>query len=249
MKNVFEAADTRQKQAKKRSLCVINEHPEPVFNTVAATQIVFQRAVSGLYAITPDFESTDDLLNKMRQVLEGGAQLVQYRNKSASKVLLREQAAALLQLCRKHQIPLIINDHVDLAMEIDADGVHVGQNDTAVTHARKKLGRGKIVGASCYNNGDLAFQAEKQGADYVAFGAFFPSLTKPNALSVTSDLVARVRKKIAIPIVGIGGIRLTNAAAVIQSGCAAIAVCNDLFHTEDSKVKAAQFAQLFAAAI
>nr|WP_297325377.1 thiamine phosphate synthase [Nitrosomonas sp.] len=211
--------------------------------------MVFQRPVSGLYAITPDFESTDDLLDKTRQVLEGGAQLVQYRNKSANKVLLREQAESLLQLCRKHQVPLIINDHVDLAMEIDADGVHVGQNDAAVTHARKQLGRDKIVGASCYNNGDLALRAEKQGADYVAFGAFFPSLTKPDALSVTADLVASVRKKIAIPIVGIGGIRLTNAAAVIQSECAAIAVCNDLFHTENSKVKAAQFAQLFAVTI
>lgn len=205
--------------------------------------------ISGLYAITPDFESTDDLLDKARQVLEGGAQLVQYRNKSASRVLLREQAESLLQLCKKYQIPLIINDHVDLAMEIDADGVHVGQSDTAITHARKQLGRGKIVGASCYNSGDLAFQAEKQGADYVAFGAFFPSLTKPDAISVSANLVDQAKNKLVVPIVGIGGIRLTNAAAVIQSGCAAIAVCNDLFHTENSKVKAAQFAQLFAAII
>lgn len=205
--------------------------------------------ISGLYAITPDFESTDDLLDKTRQVLEGGAQLIQYRNKSASRVLLREQAELLLQLCRKHKIPLIINDHVDLVMGIDADGVHVGQNDAAITHARKQLGRDKIVGASCYNNGDLALQAEKQGADYVAFGAFFPSLTKPDAISVSANLVDQAKNKLVVPIVGIGGIRLTNAAAVIKSGCAAIAVCNDLFHTENSKVKAAQFAQLFAAII
>lgn len=205
--------------------------------------------ISRLYAITPDLENTDDLLNRTRQVLEGGARLIQYRNKLAGDILLREQARLLLQLCRKYQVPLIINDHLDLAIEIDADGLHVGQDDVSVAKARNQLGWNKIVGASCYNNLDLALQAEREGADYVAFGAFFSSLTKPNALSVPADLVHQAKKKVSVPIVGIGGIKLTNAKTVILAGCAAIAVCNDLFQTENIKVTAMQFSQLFAETI
>lgn len=202
--------------------------------------------ISGLYAITPELENTDDLLGKTRQVLEGGAQLIQYRNKSANRILLKEQAELLLQLCREYEVPLIINDYLDLAIEIDADGLHVGQHDAAIVKARNQLGDNKIIGASCYNNLVLAIQAEKEGADYVAFGAFFPSSTKPNAVSVTVNLICEAKKKIAAPIVGIGGIRVTNARKVIQSGCAAIAVCNDLFHTGNIKAKAAHYAQLLA---
>lgn len=202
--------------------------------------------ISGLYAITPDLENTDDLLDKVRQVLEGGAQLVQYRNKLANQILLREQARLLSQLCREYKIPLIINDHISLAAEIDADGLHVGHNDLSVLDARKQLGRTKIVGASCYNSLDLACRAEKEGADYVAFGAFFPSSTKPNAVSVPADLMSQAKQKVSVPIVGIGGIQLTNASTVIQSGCAAIAVCHDVFYAEDIKTTATHYAQLFA---
>lgn len=201
--------------------------------------------ISGLYAITPELENTNELLDKSRQVLEGGAQLLQYRNKSANRILLREQAGLLLQLCREHAIPLIINDYLDLAIEIDADGLHVGQHDASIVSARNQLGCNKIIGASCYNNLDLALQAEKEGADYVAFGAFFSSLTKPNTVSVTENVISEARKKITVPMVGIGGIRLSNAKKVIQSGCAVIAVCNDLFQSENIEAKAAQYAQLF----
>ena len=205
--------------------------------------------ISGLYAITPDLKNTNDLLYKTQQALEGGAQFIQYRNKLADEILLREQAKLLLQLCRKYKIPLIINDHLDLVIEIDADGLHVGQDDVSVAKARNQLGWNKIIGASCYNNLDLALQAEKEGADYVAFGAFFSSLTKPNVLSVPANFVNQAKKKVSIPIVGIGGIKLTNAKAVIQAGCAALAVCNDLFQTENIKVTATQFSQLFAETI
>ncbi len=202
--------------------------------------------INGLYAITPELENTGDLLDKTRQVLEGGAQLIQYRNKSANRILLREQAGLLLQLCREYTVPLIINDYLDLTIEIGADGLHVGQHDAAIAKARNQLGDNKIIGASCYNNLGLALQAEKEGVDYVAFGAFFPSLTKPNTVSVTMNLIAEAKNKITVPIVGIGGIRLTNAKKIIQSGCAAIAVCNDLFQSVNIKAKAAQYAQLFA---
>lgn len=202
--------------------------------------------ISGLYAITPDLENTNDLLNKVQQALEGRVQLIQYRNKLANEILRRKQAKLLLQLCREYGIPLIINDHLDLAIEIDADGLHVGQDDISVTKARNQFGQDKIIGASCYNNLDLAVQAEKKGADYVAFGAFFSSLTKPNTISVTMDLVDQAKKKISLPIVAIGGIKLANARTVIQGGCAAVAVCNDLFHTENIKATATQYSQLFA---
>lgn len=202
--------------------------------------------ISGPYAITPDLNQTNDLLNKTRQVLEGGVKLVQYRNKSANESLRREQAKLLLSLCREYNALLIINDHLEIAIEIDADGVHVGKNDVSVSAAKNQLGQNKIVGTSCYNQLDLAMQAQKDGADYIAFGAFFSSLTKPNAVSVSISLVNQAQKALSIPIVGIGGIQLTNARTVIQSGCAAIAVCHDLFQAENIKATAEHYVQLFA---
>ncbi|PSJ18718.1 thiamine phosphate synthase [Nitrosomonas supralitoralis] len=202
--------------------------------------------IRGLYAITPDSQNTNDLLDGTQQALTGGAQVIQYRNKSADKVLRKEQAGLLLQLCRQHEIPLIINDHIELAIEIGADGVHVGRDDISISTARKLLPPGKIIGASCYNNLESALEAEKQGADYVAFGAFYPSTTKPDAIPVSINLVNQARQIITKPIVGIGGIRLINAAVVIQNGCDAIAVCGDLFQAENIKVRAAQYARLFA---
>ena len=202
--------------------------------------------ISGPYAITPDLNQTNDLLNKTRQVLEGGVKLVQYRNKSANESLRREQAKLLLSLCREYNALLIINDHLEIAIEIDADGVHVGKNDVSDSAAKTQLGHNKIVGTSCYNQLDLAMQAQKDGADYIAFGAFFSSLTKPNAVSVSISLVNQAQKALSIPIVGIGGIQLTNARTVIQSGCAAIAVCHDLFQAENIKATAEHYVQLFA---
>ena len=201
--------------------------------------------INGLYAITPDLSNTTDLLDKTQQVLAGGAQLIQYRNKSADDALRREQAGLLLQLCREYQVPLIINDHIDLAVALDADGVHVGRDDHSIGDARRQLGQDKIVGASCYNNLDLALRAEELGADYVAFGAFFPSLTKTNTVPVSPHLVDHAKQKVTVPIVGIGGIRLANAATVIRSGCDAIAVCNDLFATENVEAQARRYARLF----
>lgn len=201
--------------------------------------------ISGLYAITPNLANTDELLAKTRQVLIGGARLIQYRNKSANAALLREQAGLMRQLCSEYRVPLIINDHIDLVIAVDADGVHVGQEDAGVVEARKRLGENKIVGASCYNNLERAQRAEQDGADYVAFGAFFSSLTKSNTVPVSKHLAGQAKQKISVPIVGIGGIRLVNARQVITSGCAAIAVCADLFLSDNITMQAEQFTQLF----
>jgi thiamine-phosphate pyrophosphorylase len=161
--------------------------------------------------------------------------------------LCKEQAGLLLQLCREYGIPLIINDHIELVAALDADGVHVGRADGSIGEARRRLGRNKIVGASCYDSLDLALRAEESGADYVAFGAFFPSLTKTDTVPVSIRLVEQAKKKVTVPVVGIGGIRLANAATVIQSGCDAIAVCNDLFATKNVEAQAKQYARLFTA--
>ncbi|WP_295628389.1 thiamine phosphate synthase [uncultured Nitrosomonas sp.] len=201
--------------------------------------------IRGLYAITPDSEDTHDLLDKTQQALVGGARCIQYRNKSADNVLRKKQASLLLQLCSKYETPLIINDHIDLAIEIGADGVHLGRSDISISDARKLLKQGKIVGASCYNNLNLALEAGEQGVDYVAFGAFFPSVTKPDATPVSMSLINQVRQTITTSIVGIGGIQLTNAAMVIDSGCDAIAVCSDLYQAKNIKLRAVQYAQLF----
>lgn len=202
--------------------------------------------IGGLYAITPDLNDTGELLEKTRQALTGGARLVQYRNKSANSVLLREQAGLMRQLCNEFRVPLIINDHIDLVIAVDADGVHVGREDAGVVEARKHLGKNKIVGASCYNDLERAQRAEQEGADYVAFGAFFASATKPDTVSVSEYMMGQAKQEISIPIVGIGGIQLNNARQVIASGCAAVAVCGDLFRNDNVTTQAMRFTQLFA---
>lgn len=204
--------------------------------------------IEGLYAITPDVSHTDELLDKVEKALRGGVALLQYRNKSASIELLRKQVQALLRLCRKYAVPLIVNDHWDLVLEIGVDGIHLGQEDLASQAVTKQFAEyDKIVGVSCYNCVALALQAQAMGASYVAFGAFYPSTTKPNAVKADIGLIQQAKQSgVTIPIVGIGGIRLNNAATVIQSGCSAIAVSDDLFNAPDIEARARQFQQLFA---
>jgi len=210
---------------------------------------VTQSKVSGLYAITPDVANTADLIAMTRQALAGGARLVQYRNKSADDALRLEQARALVQLCRTFSAPLIINDHVDIAVETGADGVHLGRDDISVTGiaaARRKLGAGKIIGVSCYNQLEPAVEAERQGADYVAFGTFFISATKLGAVVAATDLLREARQKLSIPVVAIGGITPDNAAELIAQGADAVAVINALFGAPNIQSTAEKFSRLFS---
>ncbi|MDN5936923.1 MAG: thiamine phosphate synthase, partial [Nitrosospira sp.] len=174
--------------------------------------------VDGLYAITPDAPDTVKLVTMTQQVLEGGARTVQYRNKTANIALRLEQARLLAHLSRKFNVPLIVNDHPDLAVEIGAHGVHLGREDASIAEARRKLGPGKIIGVSCYDRLALAEEAERQGADYVAFGAFFASVTKPGAAAASIDLLLHAKRKLRIPVVVIGGITSTNAMKLINAG-------------------------------
>ncbi len=202
-------------------------------------------AISGLYVIMPDSTDTANLLTMTEQALAGDAVIVQYRNKIADTALREEQAYLLAQLCRKYQALFIINDHVDLAIAVNADGVHLGQDDGCISDARKKLGDGKIIGISCYNQLDLAIDAAQQSADYVAFGAFFASSTKPDAVTASTELLYKAKQEMNVPIIAIGGITLTNAATLIDQGGDAIAVSNALFDTQDIQSTARSFSQLF----
>ncbi|MDH5480367.1 MAG: thiamine phosphate synthase [Nitrosomonas sp.] len=203
------------------------------------------RGIDGLYAITPDLLDTKKLISVTKQALAGGTKLIQYRNKIADKFMFREQAKELQQLCRDFDVPLIINDHLDIAIELDADGLHVGQTDVSVSMARHQLGHDKIIGASCYNQRELAIKAQKDSADYVAFGAFFASVTKPNTTNATIDLLCEAKAHISVPIVCIGGINLTNAIELVERGCDAIAVSDALFHAHNIRSTAKQFLGLF----
>jgi thiamine-phosphate pyrophosphorylase len=204
-----------------------------------------RKAISGLYAVTPDLDDTPRLMALVEAVLQGGARIVQYRNKPASAVLRREQAAALLPICRAFDVPLIINDHVDLCRELGAEGVHLGGEDGSIAAVRALLGPNKIVGASCYNRIELAMNARAQGADYVAFGACFSSSTKPAAPSASLALFEQTRQQVGLPAVAIGGITAENAPLVIQSGADALAVINAIFTAPQPEQAARVFSNLF----
>ena len=197
--------------------------------------------IKGLYAITPDMADTDLLLQKVESALQGGINILQYRNKAASHKLQTQQARAILPLCRQYNVPLIINDSVKLCLTLDADGVHLGADDGSLAEIRARIGSDKILGASCYNRFDLALSAQQAGASYVAFGACFTSRTKPNAPVANLNLFKRATVELNIPTVAIGGITLKNAAQVIQAGADAIAVINAIFNAGDVKLATENF--------
>lgn len=202
-------------------------------------------SIKGLYLVTPDCDDTELLCRQVEQALHGGVAIVQYRHKTASETLRLEQAGALLSICRRANVPLLINDYVALATALDADGVHVGQHDEAVIAARTLLGADKIVGASCYNRFELAEQAAAAGASYVAFGACYPSSTKPHAPRATLELFSRAKQSLAVPVVGIGGITLDNASPLIAAGADALAVISDIFQADDITARCLQYQPLF----
>ncbi|MEO8202218.1 MAG: thiamine phosphate synthase [Betaproteobacteria bacterium] len=199
--------------------------------------------MKGLYAITPDEPSTEALLRMVSAALKGGITVLQYRNKLADTGLRRQQAEALLGLTRSRGVPLIVNDDAALAAQIDADGAHVGRDDGAVAAARRLL-PGKLLGASCYGSLDAARAALAEGADYVAFGSVFASVTKPAATRAPLELFGAARN-LGVPLVAIGGITMDNAAAVITAGADCVAVISDLFGAADVAARAQAYRRLF----
>ena len=202
--------------------------------------------IEGLYAITPDEPDTAELLHKVRLALQGGACVLQYRNKRADPGLKFQQAQALSRLAHEFGITYLINDDAQLAAQVDADGVHLGGGDGSVTAARALLGKTKIIGMSCYNRLSLAQEAVQQGADYVAFGAFFPSEVKPEAVQAELNLLQTARAELALPIVAIGGISQQNGATLIDAGANALAVISALWNAPNIQTSAQEFSTLFS---
>jgi len=190
------------------------------------------RRVAGLYAVTPDVADTARLVSVVEAALAGGASAVQYRNKSADDALRARQAAALARVHAARGALFIVNDDPRLAAQVGADGVHVGENDGAIEAARELVGPDRIVGASCYDDLELARKAVVAGADYVAFGSFFPSPTKPTARKASTALLEPARM-LGVPIVAIGGIDAENARGLACMGADAVAVISAVFDHED----------------
>jgi thiamine-phosphate pyrophosphorylase len=196
----------------------------------------------GLYAITDG--PRPDLFEAVEQALLGGARLVQYRDKTGDTQRRRNEAEALLALCREHDVPLIINDDISLANAIGADGVHLGETDEGIAQARATLGPNAIIGVSCYDSLDRAQRMAKQGASYVAFGAFFPSPTKPQARRANVDLL-RHSAALGIPRVAIGGITPDNGASLVAAGADYLAVISAVFGRPNIRTAAQHFTQLY----
>ncbi len=202
----------------------------------------------GVYAITDERLLPENLFpQKIRQALEGGVRIIQYRDKSADATKRLEQATLLRHLCQQYQALLIINDDIELCRAVQADGVHLGEEDNAISYARTRLGHHAIIGASCYNQFSLAKQAKQSGADYVAFGTLFPSPTKPDAVTAELGLIEKASKHLNIPVCAIGGITADNASKPISAGADMIAVISSLFAQTDIQKTADKMARLFHA--
>jgi len=201
--------------------------------------------IKGLYAITPDSADLNTLIQKTKSAIEGGAFMVQYRSKIQDRDVKMQQCAAILRLCREHNVPCIVNDDVEMCRTLKADGVHLGEEDDNIAEVRHILGDDAIIGSSCYDQLDRAKSAQKEGASYVAFGAMFPTSTKPNAPRATLALLKDAKREIEIPIVAIGGITVNNAHDVIKTGIDAIAVINSLYEAKSIKETAETFVKMF----
>ncbi|WP_415893284.1 thiamine phosphate synthase [Neptuniibacter sp. PT8_73] len=203
--------------------------------------------LQGLYGITDSdlMPDTETMLRKVEQSIQGGAKIIQYRDKSSDLKKRVEQASALNLICKKNKIPLIINDDAGLAAGIGAAGVHLGQSDGAIEEAREMLGEDAIIGVTCHDSLELALKAQQAGASYLAFGAFFPSKTKPNAKPAPLSLVKDVKDKVNLPIVAIGGISVDNADQIVTAGADMVAVIHALYANKKVTAAAKQFHQLF----
>lgn len=198
---------------------------------------------SGLYAITQtENKFPDVIVQEVEAALRGGAQAIQYRDKQPHDAVALAQR--LLELCRRHAVPLIINDNADLALRVGADGVHLGKDDAGIELARNKLGESAIIGVSCYDSLERAVAAEARGATYVAFGRFFPSQSKPLASPAHLETLRQAKIRVHIPIVAIGGILPENGAQLLEAGADVLAVIGGVFD-HDPEDSARRFQSLF----
>jgi len=198
--------------------------------------------IEGLYAITVD--NDPNIVANVKAALAGGASVIQYRDKTASAEKKHRIAVQLKNLCADKAL-FIINDDIALAKSVDADGVHLGKDDSDIGKARQLLGN-KIIGVSCYNQLSLAQEAQAAGVDYIAFGRFFSSTTKPMAVQASPELLIEAKKILSVPVVAIGGITVNNADSLIKLGADSVAVINGLFGQLNITKTAQQYCALFA---
>ena len=196
------------------------------------------RSLQGLYVVTPDWDDTDKLLEISAAALEAGVCLLQYRHKTAAAAQRKAQATALLALCRRHGVRFIVNDFVDLAQELDADGVHVGGTDASVQEVRALLGPDKIVGASCYGSLELAEKSAASGASYLALGGFYPSLKKKYPVTTDPHIVAQARASWDLPLVVIGGMTVENSAPLVALGAHMVAAISSVYGVDEASADA-----------
>ena len=217
---------------------------------VAACSLKSSRTVfpgRGLYAITDSALHTGAALEQaVTRAIAGGARVIQYRDKSADADRRHCEATMLVRLCRRHDVPMIVNDDIELALSCDADGVHIGRNDQDLTAARSRLGSDFIVGVSCYNRVELAKAAQRDGADYVAFGSMYSSSTKPDATRCEIATLELARACIHVPIVAIGGITPDNGGALLDAGVDLLAIVRGVFGQGDPTASAQRYSQLFS---
>lgn len=200
----------------------------------------------GVYAVTdPTLLAGNRLIPAVEQAIRGGVRLVQYRNKSADEQQRLQEVRALLTLCRAAGVPLLINDSIDLCLEAEADGVHLGQQDGDLQEARRRLGTEAIIGITCHNNAQFALQAQARGASYIAMGRFFHSETKPQAVGASIAELRQIRALLGIPIVAIGGINAENGASLLEAGANMLAAIHYLFATPDVYARAVALDKLF----
>ncbi|RIY42184.1 thiamine phosphate synthase [Neopusillimonas maritima] len=207
----------------------------------------------GLYGITPEWTDFEKLVDAVEQAAEGGMTALQWRQKSLTGHEAVDKAGRLREICKRQGVVFIVNDSIDLALAVDADGVHLGREDGDPETARERVGPGKLIGASCYNELARAQQALNMGVDYVAFGAVYPSSVKPHAVKADLDLFQQTRALMAaMPephpgIVAIGGITPENAPPLVQAGATSVAVINGLFEANDIRAQAQRFNHAFEA--
>jgi len=200
----------------------------------------------GLYLVTPDWNDSARLLAVSRAAFLGGATVLQYRHKTAAPALKLAQAQALRALTRELGIRLIINDDLQLALAVDADGLHIGRDDGDTAAMKAAAGRPLLIGVSCYGDFKRARAAVSGGADYIAFGAMYASPTKPQAPAAPIDLIRRAKEEfINIPVACIGGITADNATPLIEAGADWVAVITDIYQAADPQAQAAKFAALY----
>jgi thiamine-phosphate pyrophosphorylase len=202
--------------------------------------------MKGLYAITDSqLIPPAELAGRVSQAIAGGATIIQYRDKQRPPRERLQEATTLADLCRQCHVPLIINDDVELAAAVAAAGVHLGKGDTTPGQARKRLGKTAIIGISCYNQLERARHAVAAGADYLAFGRFFPSSSKPEAVPASPSLLTEARARFDLPLVAIGGITPANGRTLIEAGADLLAVIHGVFGQPDVRAAAEAYAALF----